>query len=226
MTETEWLADKPPEEWLLDCSVSSLLRSKASERKSRLFAVACCRRVEGWLTDDDESCRHAIEIAEKHADGQASKEELALAYRQAAERTDADEGSTPADMARAAAYYAADPCALRAAEFALEYSLEQYINPKNFETHYRDEEQWRWRLLHDILGNPFQPSLFSPGLCTSTVEALAPSIYQERAFGHLPILADALEDAGCTDAEILNHCRQLGEHVRGCWVVDLLLDKR
>jgi hypothetical protein len=60
---------------------------------------------------------------------------------------------------------------------------------------------------------------------TSNVTALAQSIYDERAFDRLPILANALEDAGCDNADILNHCRQPGEHVRGCWVVDLLLGK-
>ena len=58
-----------------------------------------------------------------------------------------------------------------------------------------------------------------------TIHHLAQAIYDERAFDRLPILADALEDAGCTDAAILDHCRQPGEHVRGCWVVDLLLGK-
>jgi len=65
----------------------------------------------------------------------------------------------------------------------------------------------------------------APAWLTSTVTSLAQSIYQERAFDRLPILADALEDSGCTNPDILNHCRQPGEHVRGCWVVDLLLGK-
>jgi hypothetical protein len=57
------------------------------------------------------------------------------------------------------------------------------------------------------------------------VVKIAQGIYDDRAFDRLPILADALEEAGCTNADILNHCRQPGEHVRGCWVVDLLLGK-
>jgi hypothetical protein len=55
---------------------------------------------------------------------------------------------------------------------------------------------------------------------------LAQAIYDDRAFDRLPILADALEEAGCTDADILNHCRRPGEHVRGCWAIDLVLGKR
>ena len=58
-----------------------------------------------------------------------------------------------------------------------------------------------------------------------TIPKLAQAIYDDRAFDRLPILADALEDAGCTDADILGHCRGGGEHTRGCWVVDLVLGK-
>jgi hypothetical protein len=80
-------------------------------------------------------------------------------------------------------------------------------------------------LLRDIFANPFRPVAINPAWRTSNVTALAQSIYDERAFDRLPILADALEDAGCDNVDILNHCRQPGEHVRGCWVVDLVLGK-
>ena len=61
---------------------------------------------------------------------------------------------------------------------------------------------------------------------TSTVVALARGIYEERAFDRLPMLADALEEAGCEDADMLAHCRRSGPHVLGCWVVDLVLGKK
>jgi hypothetical protein len=80
-------------------------------------------------------------------------------------------------------------------------------------------------LVRDILGNPFRPVALNPAWRTSNVTALAQSIYNDRAFERLPILADALEDAGCDNADILNHCRQPAEHVRGCWIVDLILGK-
>ena len=80
-------------------------------------------------------------------------------------------------------------------------------------------------LLRDIFGNPFRPVTLNPAWRTGNVTALAQSIYDDRAFDRMPILADALEDAGCDNADILNHCRQPGEHVRGCWVVDLVLGK-
>jgi hypothetical protein len=80
-------------------------------------------------------------------------------------------------------------------------------------------------LLQDIAGQPFRPVTPPRAWLTGNVTALAQTIYDERAFDRLPILADALEDAGCDNADMLNHCRRPGEHVRGCWVVDLVLGK-
>jgi hypothetical protein len=86
-----------------------------------------------------------------------------------------------------------------------------------------DECRWQAKALHDIFGNPFRPIHLNPSWLTSTVHCLVSGIYSEKAFDRMPILADALQDAGCDNAEVLNHCRQPGEHVRGCWVVDLLM---
>jgi hypothetical protein len=72
---------------------------------------------------------------------------------------------------------------------------------------------------------PFRPVALNPAWLTSTVKKPAQSIYDDRAFDRLPILADALEDAGCDNQDVLSHCRSTGEHVRGCWVVDLVLGK-
>jgi len=81
-------------------------------------------------------------------------------------------------------------------------------------------------LFRDIFGPlPFRRSVLLPAWLTANVTNLAQAIYTDRAFDRLPILADALEDAGCTNRDILDHCRQPGEHVRGCWVVDLVLAK-
>jgi hypothetical protein len=80
-------------------------------------------------------------------------------------------------------------------------------------------------LMRCVYGNPFRPVTLDPSWLTATVTCLAQAIYADRAFDRLPILADALEDAGCTNQDILAHCRSGGEHVRGCWVVDLLLAK-
>jgi hypothetical protein len=80
-------------------------------------------------------------------------------------------------------------------------------------------------LLHEFFGNPFRPVTVNPVWLTGNVVSIAQGIYDDRAFDRMPILADGLEDAGCDNADILNHCRQPGEHVRGCWVVDLVLGK-
>jgi len=81
------------------------------------------------------------------------------------------------------------------------------------------------RLLRCIFGNPFHALTIERSWRATTVTALAQAIYKDRAFDRMPILADALEDAGCSSQDILQHCRSGGEHVRGCWVVDLLLGK-
>lgn len=80
-------------------------------------------------------------------------------------------------------------------------------------------------LLHCIFGNPFRPVVFSPSWRTDTALSLAQQMYDSRDFGAMPILADALQDAGCEDEQILSHCRSETIHVRGCWVVDLVLGK-
>jgi hypothetical protein len=80
-------------------------------------------------------------------------------------------------------------------------------------------------LLRCIAGNPFRPVAADPAWLTSAVVGLAAAIYADRAFDRLPILADALEDAGCDHPDILAHCRSHPEHARGCWVVDLVLCK-
>jgi hypothetical protein len=87
------------------------------------------------------------------------------------------------------------------------------------------EEAAQAGFLRDIVGNPFRPAVLDPRWLTSNVLDLARAIYQECAFERMPILADALQDAGCEDADVVAHCRSLGPHVRGCWVVDLLLGK-
>ena len=89
----------------------------------------------------------------------------------------------------------------------------------------REEDAAQAALLRDIFGNPFQPVSLDPTWLSSTVQAMATGIYAERAFDRMPILADALEEAGCDNLDILNHCRGPGTHVLGCWVVDLLLGK-
>lgn len=81
-------------------------------------------------------------------------------------------------------------------------------------------------LIREIVGNPFHQLTLNPAWRTTDVMLLARGIYDERAFDRMPILADALQDAGCDSDDILTHCRDTSlTHVRGCWVVDLVLNK-
>jgi hypothetical protein len=80
------------------------------------------------------------------------------------------------------------------------------------------------RTLHDIIGNPFRPVPFDPRWKTADVVGLARGIYEDRAFERMPLLADALMDAGCADERVIAHCREPGAHYRGCWAVDAVLD--
>ena len=80
--------------------------------------------------------------------------------------------------------------------------------------------------LRDIFGNPFRPVTFAPAWQTAAASSLAQSMYDRRDFAAMPVLADLLEEAGCDSGEVLAHCRDEKQvHVRGCWVVDLVLGK-
>jgi hypothetical protein len=90
----------------------------------------------------------------------------------------------------------------------------------------QEEEEALCGIVRDVLGNPFRPVKFSPKWRTSTAVALAKQMYKSNDFGAMPILADALQDAGCGSEEVLGHCRDAKQtHVRGCWVVDGVLGK-
>jgi hypothetical protein len=218
MTETEWLTSRDFRRML------EQLGGRASHRKLRLFACACCRRVGPDLPDESVPL---VEVAERYADGLASEEE-----RQAAEQAALTACGLHQDNRAAVVVW--DACmthpdvvdAAEATTFVISWDIDPY---GTFGAHY-GEADINAALFRDVFGNPFRPVRIDPRRLSwkdETVVKIAQAIYDERAFDRLPILADALEDAGCTDAEILNHCRQPkpGEHVRGCWVIDLLLGK-
>jgi hypothetical protein len=204
-------------------------------RQRRLFAVACCRR---WLHEmlDSES-RRAVEVAERYADGDAGREELEAAYRAAqqvaAQRiapclaaSESDAG--PLWSVWRLAHAAQLACAPSGMEDAADELLRRIAQLGD--NQYLDQERRaQCDRIRDIFGNLFRPrpTIHSAWRSwnDSTVPKLAQVIYDERAFDRLPILADALEEAGCDNTDILDHCRQFGVHVRGCWAVDLLLNK-
>jgi hypothetical protein len=118
----------------------------------------------------------------------------------------------------------------RFADFA-EESYRAYLSrseKSELRTRWQLRSDFAVQLLHDLFGNPFHPIDLSPTWMThngGAVSRLAQSIYQDRSFEKMPLLADTLENAGCKDHEILTHCREATMHVRGCWVLDLLLGK-
>jgi hypothetical protein len=208
MTEAEWLAGDDPQKL-----IEFLCELPATDRKLRLFGVACCRQVWNLLTED--CFRAAVELAERFADGKASKKELA----------DAKKASGAAlERNGLAGVIGPKYCALGSAWSTTRNPPTAAIYPLWVFTE-QSQREWELLLARDIFGNPFRSLAVDPGWLTPTVVQFAQSIYDTRAIERLPILADALEEAGCTDAAILAHCRQPGEHVRGCWVVDLILGK-
>lgn len=215
MTEREWHACEDP------LAMFRKLRCRFMHRKLRLFAVACCRCNCHYFTDQRST--HAIEVAEQHADGKVSDSELRRAFEGAyavhAEAF-AIHGKEGACVEWGAANVA-EPSAFTAAKNASWMSATR----RNATALPGADFAIQGNLVRDIFGNPFRPVTLDSRWLSSTVLDLARTIYDERLFDRMPILADALMDAGCDNKEILNHCRENGPHVRGCWVVDLLLGK-
>jgi len=229
MTEEEWLACKDP--------TFMVGLGYVTDRKRRLFAVACCRMVVRLMTDP--RSRAAVDTAERVAERQARMSELEAARdsADAAFEAQLQLEPNPPYFTRPETYAAeaARRCAYRDATEAAEFaSASAGIALFGEEDYHRGQAD----LLREIVGNPYRldPELASwsngsrlitiePSWCSATVRGLGAAMYESNIFDRFPILADALEDAGCTNAEVLNHCRQPGLHVRGCWVLDLLLRK-
>jgi hypothetical protein len=207
MDEKEWLACTDPTAML------EFVRGKASDRKLRLFAVACCRRLGAELPD--QRSWDAVHVAECFADGNGTEHDLMIARRDA-------EASFQKDRTAYAAVQATGGKAWDAAVGAVE--AVDYLGWEWYEEGV-EREQVQTGLLREIFGNPFRPVALDPAWRLSNVIALAKPIYDDRAFDRLPVLAEALEEACCDSQDILNHFRGPGPHVLGCWALDLLLGK-
>jgi hypothetical protein len=216
VTEAEWLTCDNPE------VMFELFRRTASVRKSRRFAAECFWRLVRVLPDPRQ--RRAIEVLEEWAEGTITQRARAEAAR----------------GARVACY-----------EFPSRIGIEVQLREDDLHfvglMLYRElvssspanhaisapgglidgatEQVQQAELIRDIFGNPFRPVEFSAEWRTDTAVVLARQMYESREFGAMPILADALQDAGCDSEDVLNHCRGAGPHVRGCWVVDAVLEK-
>lgn len=222
MTETEWLSCTDPTQML------TFARGKASPRKLRLFAAACCRRIWEYM---DSFGQQATELAEQFADETTTRQVLVRHRRQY---------SGPSQECSLAALAAIRDNAWAAAAFAGGYAAGEWASvstgyrptgtdpwpslPQSWRDRVAEEKAVQTQIARCIFGCLFKHDC----ICRETQEVclLARSVYEEPAFDRLSTLAEALEETGCTEAGILNHCRSPGPHVRGCWVVDLLLGKQ
>jgi hypothetical protein len=223
MTEAEWDACTDPAPML------DTLRGKVSERKWRLLCCACCRRV--WRLLRDRRHRAAVAAAERLADGGISPEELVpiadASYSASFHRSPYKGGAAHLLVRHFSSYddwdetYRCPPLdnTVMATEMVAARSRAK-------------ERSAQAALVRDVFGNPFRAVIVDPAWPTATVLALAGAAYQEQLLPsgeldlqRLAVLADALEEGGCDDQEILAHCRAAGPHVRGCWLVDALLGK-
>ncbi|WP_437275472.1 hypothetical protein WME90_30045 [Sorangium sp. So ce375] len=255
MTETEWLVctrTTPMLRFLLGLGpkelrvidIKTFPACRGSDRKLRLFACECHRRVRALLPD--ELAEATVETASRYADGRSTLEELQAAETLVRQALDALEGRwrashgaerislQPTHDALALSFQIVRPQAPKAAYYA---SSNAYLaaagiaNPgagsgdASYHASSAAEERAQADLLRDIFGNPFRAVAFDPGWRAQTAVGLARHMYESRVFGLMPILGDALAEAGCEDADVLAHCRGHAPHVRGCWVIDLLLGK-
>ncbi|MCI0459614.1 MAG: hypothetical protein L0Z62_21910 [Gemmataceae bacterium] len=253
MTDTEWNASTDPVEmfaavcesasWWAGLLSRGRKAARASlHRKCRLFTVACCRRHVEWREDASPAeYRDAIRISERYADGLATEAELRRAHNAAHGWTymvreaktwwgqrllgwlpGDDDPPLPSEVAVvASAHWDAMWAGRVVIRTALDY-------PESFwrgqATTAEESADILCGLLREVFGpSPFRPVTLEPSWRTPAVVALARSMYEESGWVDLPILADALEEAGCTDPAILDHLRGPGPHVRGCWAVDLFI---
>jgi hypothetical protein len=231
MTEAEWLACRDPDRMLKS------MRYQVARRKYYLYAIACCSRIEDLLQDNES--RQLLTLTERYAEKLIDDRELYRGHRACFDSARSQQ-CLSAHVAGLAVSHLGDSnprhAAIGSARAVSEVVAYKAVSPDDgmpyaeayetvaFKTAAAAERAEQANLLREILGYPFHETTADPSWLTSTVTSLAQAIYADRAFDRLPILADALEDAGCTNQDILAHCRG-GEHVRGCWVVDLLLAK-
>jgi hypothetical protein len=197
VTEAEWLACDDLLEMLY---FLQYVYRKPCDRKLRLFACACCPEF------SDENARKALEVAERLADGLADGYDCSAAIRAL---------PIPEDFNTSIPHEAS--LVMSCLDEAIGRGCAQLRDIADL------------RLLRDVFGPlPFRSVVLDATRLTwkrGTVPRIADGIYDRKAFDELPLLADALEDAGCTDAELLGHLRGPGPHVSGCWALDLILGK-
>jgi hypothetical protein len=235
MNEVDWLTGSDP------LALLDHLGARASDRKLRLLACACCRRY--WAHVKSATCRRAVEVCERFAEGEATLEDLYLARGESEVivqyppefEAHAYEAVVAAleDQAGDAARHVLDACRRHAGRLAA-YE-EVFRNDEAFAAASDTEQAWQSDLVRAFFGNPFRPVRIAPAwLCANdgAVRKLATVIDEGHQYADLPYLGDALMDAGCDDEVLLRACREPGRsvleggcHWRGFWVLDLLLGR-
>jgi hypothetical protein len=211
----------------------AFLGEKPGERKLRLFTCACWRRR--WPELADPRSARAVQVAERFADGLGGEPERETAQEAAREAT------REAGAALSAVTWGTDRAAFRAAQdrqrgaWAAEWAASRaygyaagHVLRLAQQGATKKQRAALADLVREVFGNPFRAAPVDPAWRARNgglVLRLAQSLYDERRFGDLGVLADALEEAGCGAGELLAHCRSPGPHVLGCWAVDALLQK-
>ncbi|MFM8272183.1 MAG: hypothetical protein ACKODX_07580 [Gemmata sp.] len=228
MMETEWLTSEDPEPML------RFVRPRAGDRSLRLFAVACWYRV--WAAQMPAATTDAVELLVRHIDGVVSPGEWLEGFGAAGGANLGkhfrllicpDALLTAVESARFAAQDLAARQAWDAVEVDVHADAGRRATQSNWRSRFRCRALARERaaqagLVREVFGNPTREVAFDPAWRTGTAVALAKGMYESRDFSAMPILADALQDAGCGAGEVLGHCREPHGHVRGCWVLDLV----
>jgi hypothetical protein len=226
--------------WLKCTNPSSMLEhlgAAASDRALRLFSCACCRRAWGFAKDP--RLNQVLAAVEGYADGKVKERERGRANTTGATLRQSSKLDDPQQCLGGELWRASKKALDRAdcnlGDLAAAFGWAAGADG-NFGKAKKAERAQQAPLVREIFGNPFRPVTFSAAWRTSDVVLLANGIYDERAFDRMPILADALQEvpsarregfAGCTSDALLNHLRDTGApHVRGCWALDVVLDKR
>jgi hypothetical protein len=220
MTEEEWLSTPNPER------LSQYLAETASDRTLTLLAAACCRRLMPW--NKQSRVLEALCRVERYADGELAGSTMEKWSRQMWRAMRSTRNSQ--DIICWAVGVACGP--RRSPEFVNHWQS-MVRSARGFSPELVQELPTLVRVtLHEIVGNPFHSVSIDPAWLTTTVTDLATVAYNERFLqsgeldtARLAVLADALEEASCSNPDILGHLRSHGPHVRGCWAVDLLLGK-
>ena len=214
MRESDWLKSDNAVEMLAS------MPEQPSDRKLRLFACACCRHFENLL--EEGPFTQAVETAEMFADGESSKAALKRARQGVREvRHEMSSDSTEARTIWVALWLA-EMTASENAFGGVADEIQRLVTEGLLQP---NEQPPSASHLRRIIGNPFHAAAIDADWKSSEVVTLAQSIYDERAFDQMPQLGKALKKAGCSDNDVLKHCRSKSPHVRGCWVVDQLIGR-